>query len=740
MKLKVALAAALFCVAEGISQNKVGILPDGGYLLNNGWTLRPAGDLVPVGSFPMSAVVSNDGKYLLVLNAGAAPPGISTIDIARKKELGRTLLPDVWLGLIAAPTSNLVYVGGGGTGRVYELSLGPDGTLSRTREFVVETSKTAGIPFVGDVALSPDARILYAADLRGDSIAQINLQSGKTVDHWKTGKRPYRILVSPNGAQLLISSWAEAAVYEHESGTGVLITKLRVGSHPTDMLWLKQPFAAESSATTYQGRLFVASSNTNTVFSFGVNQDGQFSRLNPINVAFTPMQPLGMTPSALAADPQGTRLFIACSDANSVAVADLTNPSLPVLAMIPAGWYPTAVQFLRDGSVVSVNGKGSGKSDGERAGSVAFATIAGPDQLAALSRTARENSPYRDDLIYGPITDPAETRFSRTQERPSPIQRVIYVIKGDLTFDQLLGDLGSGNGDRSKVRFGNDVTPNQHALAHEFVLYDNFYSNGDFSAEGSNWAVAAIAPDFIVKLAPHVFSGRSGTFTFDNGDLANAPPSGYLWSNALQAGLTVRNYGEWVTNTASPQAAGQRQVQRTNGPPLAAVTDLNFRGPDSAYKDTDRAGEFIREWKAFDSQGQPPQLSIVRLSNDAATKEGPPSAAMTRDNDHALGMLVDAVSHSRFWASTAIFVVQTSGEQGSDHVDPHRTPCWILSPYTHRAAVDTAFFNQTSALRTIELILGMRPMTLFDAGARTMFGSFAGQASANAFTALMPKS
>ena len=290
------------------------------------------------------------------------------------------------------------------------------------------------------------------------------------------------------------------------------------------------------------------------------------------------------------------------------------------------------------------------------------------------------------------------------------------------------------------VRFGNDITPNEHALAREFVLYDNFYSNGGLSAEGANWAAAAIAPAFTVKLAPSAFAARSTIFTFAGGDPANTPSAGYLWSNAEQAGLSVRNYGEWVTNTPSPQPVGQKQVQKTSDPSLAAITDLNFRGSDSAYKDTDRAEEFIREWKTFDSQGKAPQLSIVRLGNDAASRGGPPTAAMAADNDRAFGMLVDAVSHSRLWASTAIFVVQVSGEQGSDHVDPHRTPCWVLSPYTHRGTVDSAFFNQTSVLRTIELILGMRPMTIFDAGAKSMFGSFAEQASTTPFTALMPKS
>jgi DNA-binding beta-propeller fold protein YncE len=722
----------LFCSITLVSgvlfgQEHVGALPDGGYLLNNGWTVRPMGDVIPVGAFPMSSAVSADGKYVLVLSSNATHPGISVVDILSRKELSRTPLPDAWLGLIAAPSSNLIYAGGGSSGKVYEFSLGPDGALSHTREFAIETAKTAGAPFVGDVALSPDARMLYAADLHGDTIASVNLQSGKTVDHWKTGRRPYRILVSPNGAQLLVSSWAEGAVYIHQSGTGVLITKLRVGAHPTEMLWINKAFTPENNGAAYRGRLFVSASNTNSVFSFGVTQDDQFSMLDPVNVAMTAMHPLGMTPAGLATDANGTRLFIACSDANVVALADLTNPRMPVTGFIPTGWYPTSVQVLANNQFAALNGK---------ANSVQLATVPSADRLTAATKTALANSPFRDEMLRSAITDPAEAAFSRTQERPSPIQHVIYVLKGDQTFDSILGDATNGNGDKSKVRFDETVTPNQHALARQFILFDNFYSNGDSAAEGQNWAMASIAPDFTVKLAPGMSAGQNRPFALEGGELANLPPAGYLWSNALQAGLTIRNYGEWVTNTPTPQAAGQHQVARVDDLSIAPVTDLNFRGADTNYKDADRANEFIREWKEFDASGKAPQLLIVRLSNDTAAA----SASQVSDNDHALGMLADAVTHSTLWASTAIFVVQGSGGGEPDHIDPHRTPFWVLSPYTHRGTVDHSIFNQSSALKTIEMIIGLRPLTHFDAGAKTLFSTFSNQPADSAFAAITPKS
>src|SRR6185312_9229938 len=217
---------------------KVGPLPGGGFLLDSGWIIRPAGDQIPVDTFPMSTALSNNGKYLLVLNGGYNPPSISVIDLAQKKEIGRTPLTDAWLGLTVAANKDLVYVGGGSTGKVFELSLNSaTGELTRTREFAaVKDLSHKSEALIGDVELSSDARQLYAADLYGDSIAVINLQTGALTDRWKTGRRPYRIVVMPGGRQLLVSSWADGAIYQHEVSNGTEIGKTRVGPHPTDML------------------------------------------------------------------------------------------------------------------------------------------------------------------------------------------------------------------------------------------------------------------------------------------------------------------------------------------------------------------------------------------------------------------------------------------------------------------------------------------------------------------------
>jgi DNA-binding beta-propeller fold protein YncE len=748
----------------------VGPLPDGGFLLNSGWVIRPAGAQVDVDTFPMRAVLTPNDKYLLVLNGGYNPPSISVINVADRKEAGRFSLPDAWFGLAITPDGAHVYAGGGSKGQAYELQFDPaTGALSHGKVFDV-AGDPAQTPrsFIGDVAVSPDGHILYAADLLRDQIAVVNLRTGKMIDKWKCGRRPYRLLVSPDGRTLLVSSWADAVVNRYDALSGTKIGTIRVAPHPTDLLWLNKPAPAENeNQTPYSARLFVTASNTNNAYAYGVTNEGEFRLIESINTATTPFRPLGNTPSALAIDRQGKHLFIVCSDVNAVAVVDISQAPSRVLGFIPTGWYPTAAAVLPDGAVVIANGKGRGSypnphgpNPTERpeqayrgnetvqyvgrmqTGTVQFVPAFDDRQLRSYTETVRDSSPYKSDRLreafYGGNID----AFVKTPSHPSPIQHVIYVIKENRTYDQVLGDMPKGNGDKSLAVFGENVTPNQHKLASEYVLYDNFYENADVSAEGHNWASAAIAPDYTVKMWPNSYAGRRKTYDYEGGEPANTPPAGYIWNNALQAGITVRSYGEWVENVPLNQVKDRRQVKEVRDPALAPYVDMNYRGFDLNYPDQDRTDEFIREWKQFENSGDAPQLSIVRLGNDhtsglSAGKIAPLSAVA--DNDYALGRLVEAVSKSKFWPATAIFIIEDDSQNGPDHVDSHRAPALIISPYTSRGVVDSAMYNQTGILRTIEGILGLHPMTQFDASAVTMFGSFALQTDITPYAAESPR-
>ncbi len=751
---------------------KVGPLPDGGFLLNSGWTIRPAGQQVPLGTFPMSAAVAGNGKYLLVMNAGYEPPTISVIDIAKKTEIGRTHLPDCWLGLAVTPSGDKVYVGGGTTGKVFELSLNPEtGTLTPAREFIaVPNLAEKGNALIGDVELSPGGHLLYAADLYNDRITVINLQSGRTTDRWKTGRRPYRILVPPDGRQLLISAWGDAAIYQHDASSGTLAAKIRVAPHPTDMLWINKPAPTEQGASSYVARVFVTASNTNNAYSFGVTKDGALDMLETINTSLTPLHPLGMTPSALATNARGNRLFIVCSDANAVLEADISSPRTRVTGFIPTGWYPTAVRSLPNDELVVLNGKGLGSKpnphgpnptlrpaplhEGGNApapveyvghiqtGTASFLPEPDGDQLHTFTQTVVRNSPYKDDMVYGPVLDEQQAYFSRSESHNSPIQHVIYVIKENRTYDQVLGDLEKGNGDKSLVLFGEQITPNFHRLARDFILYDNFYENADVSAEGHNWAAAAIAPDYTVKLWPNTYGHRGHPYDFEGGEPANTPPAGYIWDNALQAGVSIRDYGEWTENIPLKNVTGTRQIAKVKDQALTPHVDMNYRGFDLDYSDVDRAKEFIREWTDFNSKGQAPQMTILRMGNDhtQGTKGGTLTPfSYVAQNDYAIGMVVDAVSHSKLWQSTALFIIEDDSQNGPDHVDSHRAPVWVVSPYTQRGAVDSAMYNQASVLRTMELIAGLRPMTHFDAAAPPMFGSFSRTANLRPYAVIEPK-
>ena len=639
----------------------------------SGWRLRPAGKETPLSTLPMSAAVSPDGKYVLVLNGGLAPPSVSVLDAASGREIGRTPVADAWLGLTFSPKGDRVYVGGGSEAAVFEFTFSA-GALAAARTFpVAPKDKRTPRDFIGDVAFDPAGHLLYAADLFRDSVVVINPQSGQVIDRFATGRRPYRILFHPDGKSLFVSSWADGAVYHHDTVNGALIHKIRLGAHPTDMVWLAglPPSELPEDNPSWVARLFVAAANTNNVYVVGVTAAQDMAVIETVNVSMTAWQPAGMTPSALAVTPDGKRLYIACSDANAIAVAEVSHVFSRPLGFIPTGRYPTAIRVLSGNRLVVLNGLGN---------SASFLAAPNEDQLAAYSQTVLENSPYRDTLLEDAGTGSGSPIPARPGDR-SPITHVVYIVK-------------EGGAD----------SPNRQKLAREFVGLDNFSPLGDTVAAGQDWSTAAIASDFVQKLGPNRQRLRLDDSAFEGGDPAGVPPSGYLWTNAGMAGLSVRNYGYFVSNRPLKDVSGGIQVQTVRDPILHRGTAMQYRGFDPAYPDTARARAFLADLATFETAGQMPQLMILRLANDR-------DQAGAADNDAALGMIVEGVTHSRFWPATAIFVVDAVQE---------RAPALVISPYVKRGASDHNMYSTLSVLRTIELILGLRPISTFDAGARTL--------------------
>ncbi|PYT22940.1 MAG: hypothetical protein DMG57_33595 [Acidobacteria bacterium] len=762
--LLVILSASLISSQPALPE-RVGPLTGGGFLLNSGWRLAPAGKQVAVDTFPMAAALSRDGRYLLVLNGGYRPPSISVVDLTTEQETARVPVADGWLGLAFSPKGDRVYAGGGSQAAVFEFTFN-QGKLQPARTFTVAPpEKRTPQDFIGDVAFTPDGRLIYAADLYHDSLVVINPQSGMVIEHVKTGRRPYRILFHPDGKSFFVSHWTDGSVGHYDTATGSLITSIRLGPHPTDMVWRAGKNEPPAGETGWVSRLFAAAANTNHVYVIGISESKELQLVESINVSLTPRQPVGMTPSALALSPDGNRLYTVCSDANAVAVADVSADRSRVLGFIPTGWYPTAVHSLSDGRLVVVNGRGarsfpnpSGPNPSRRpepvhlgakaveyvariqTGSISFVEALNEDRLREYSRTVLENTPYRDVRLddagigtAGPIPNHPGTA--------SPIQHVLYIVKENRTYDQVLGDMKEGNSDPSLVLFGENITPNHHKMAREFVLLDNFYVNSDVSADGHNWSTAAIASDYVQKMWPNSYAGRRKTYDYEGQEATALPPAGYLWTNAAVAHVSMANYGYFVNNRKTPAEDGT-QVGSVRDPVLRSVTNPHYRGFDLDYPDVERAKVFLQDLAEFEKSGQMPKLMFMRLGNDhtsGTTPEKIAPLASVADNDYALGMIVEAISHSRFWPNLAIFVLEDDAQNGPDHVDSHRSPAFVISPYVKRRAVDSSMYNTTSMLRTIELILGLNPMTQFDAAARPMFAAFQPSPDTTAYTAEKPR-
>ncbi|MCL4843960.1 MAG: beta-propeller fold lactonase family protein [Bryobacteraceae bacterium] len=773
--MKQFLPAALLLLAAGsllISQRETltvqpGPQADGSVLLATGWTLRPAGLQIPLSTFPMNVREAPGGKFLVVLEGGYLPPTLTILDRPTLQPVDQRRVDDAWLGLAFAPTGNTFYVSGGSRARVFEFALTPEGKIEERRTFaLIPEDQRKLTDFTGDILPSPDGKTLYAAALYRDSIFAVNLETGAVTAEWKSLSRPYKLLMHPGGRSLLVSGWASASLGRHDTTDGRLVETIPVGPAPMDMLVRFSPPASEGApADAYPARLYVTLSNTNTVAVLGVEPNGRLRPLERINVALSTLSPAGMSPSALALSPDNSRLYVVCADANAVAVANLTGTRSRVEGFIPTGWYPTAALALPDNSLLVLNGRGSRSfpnpqgPNPERAaplhegvrsdqyvgvlqrGSASHIPPHDQPQLDDWTRTVLRNSPYNEMKLMDAGVPPGSVVPTRPND-PSPIQHVIYIVKENRTYDQVLGDLGIGNGDPSLTLFPESVTPNHHQLARDFVLLDNFYVNADVSADGHNWSSAAIAPPYVHRMWPNSYAGRRRFYDYEGTERAAQPPAGYIWNNVLAAGLTLRNYGWWVNLKPINQTQDGIHIASVRDPALEPHTSKTFRGYDLAYKDIDRARAFITELKQYEAQGALPNFITLRIGNDhtsGAAANRPTPKAQVADNDLALGMIVEAVSKSPFWAKTAIFVLEDDAQNGPDHVDSHRSPAYVISPYTRGRGIDSTFYNTVSMIRTMGLILGLRPMTIHDAGARPMFAAFHAKPNPAPYSAITPQ-
>jgi YVTN family beta-propeller protein len=746
-----------------------------GFLLPNGWTLSPAGDQVILPDLPLNIVPMADGKHALVATSGFNAHDLSVVNLADKQVVSKQTVRQSWYGLALDPTGSKVWWSGGGAKMIHSFDLAGT-TLTKTsapepereprnKKNAAQKKNNAAAPsdrpghkFKSGLVLDPQRKRLYSLDISLGLLNVLNPADGEVTKTVEAGSRPYDVVVARNGSRLYVSDWAGRAVLALEPEELRVVAKIAVGEHPNQIV-----------VHPTDDRLFVACASSDSV---SVIDSKRGVVTETIRTALFPLAPEGSTPDALAVSPDGKSLYVANADNNCVAVVDISRPSRSqVKGFIPTGWYPTSLAVTLDGKSLLVGvGKGNqtkpnppgeeweqrvatALKNGEITEEVkarllkypyigttlsgALSIVAIPDekQLAAYTETVYKNCPYSDKLL----TDapyPRKTAIPTKVGDPSPIKHVIYIIKENRTYDQVFGDIKRGNGDPSLTLFGEDVTPNHHKLANEFVLLDNLYCNGHVSADGHPWSTMAYNTDYLSRNWALTYSSRAGVDDDDDGVLSKAP-SGYLWDSCARAGLSYRSYGEYGRRVSQPDGSFKMDGAV---PGLVGHHCPNWGVPKpdkSAVRDTDRIDTFLAEFSDYVKNDTLPRFIVMSLGEDHTTGTSPGTftpRACVASNDLALGRLVDAVSHSKVWPETAIFVIEDDAQNGPDHVDAHRTIGLVISPYTRRHTLDSTQYQTVSMIRSIELLLGLPPLSQFDAAANPMFASFTDTADLKPYT------
>jgi hypothetical protein len=493
-----------------------------------------------------------------------------------------------------------------------------------------------------------------------------------------------------------------------------------------------------------------------------------------ISVRQNPGDPFGASPNALAFDKSGKTLFVCNGTQNAVALVAFTPGRSRLQGLVPVGWFPGAIVHdapRRTLYVANIKGMGPGRSrsSGGRPefnshqyhGSLSLVPEPNTQDLAQLTRRALANmrAPLLAQAALPARPGRAPCPVPERVGEPSVFKHVLYIIKENRTYDQVLGDVKSGNGDPDLCVFGEYITPNQHKMARDFVLLDNTYCSSILSADGHQWATTAMATDYIEKSFADFPRSYPDGMGDSEADALAYSPAGFIWDTVLAHGKTLRDYGEFAITRKSWKDKSRKDepkfldhyrefTERTDTIHLysePAVESLrpylltSTVGWDLTVPDVFRAAQFIADLKEFERKGTFPDLAIMCLPQDhtSGTKAGfPKPAAHVADNDLSFAQIVDALSHSPFWKDTCIFAIEDDPQSGWDHVSGYRTTAYVISPYTKRGQVIHTQYNHTSLLRTIELILGLPPMNQMDATATPMSDCFTGVPDFTPFVAL----
>ena len=632
--------------------------------------------------------------------------------------------------------------------------------------------RAAEIP--SGLAVSADGKRLYVVLNLSNRLAELDAGTGCVLRLWDTGVEPYDVALSQSKAY--VSNWGGRRPDAHSiTGPAGQNTFVRVdplhhipseGSLSIIDLDRNKPpveiltgLHASGLAVSPNGRhVVLANAGSDTLSVIDTRTD---EMVETICARQDPGDLFGAQPNAVAFDKAGGTLFVCNGTQNAVAVIRFEPGKSKLLGLIPVGWFPGAIVYdARHKAIDVANIKGDRENPTKIVGRTAFNSVSWhgsvslapvPDALELEGLTRAALADMRYPLLAAANLPARPGRAPRpVPERagePCLIHHVIYIIKENRTYDQVLGDVIEGNGDSALCLFSREITPNQHKLVRQFVLLDNTYCCGSRSPDGHQWADSALATDYMEK----IYAGfpRSYPFGGDAGgeDAMAYSPAGFIWDNALAHGKTLRDYGEFTfghkqwKDPARRQPPGFLDVYRelTRGTKTISIWSTptietlrghiatNTIGWDPDVPDVFRAAQFIRELKEFEQAGQFPDLVILWLPNDHTSgtrPDSPTPEAMIADNDLALGRVCEAVSHSSFWNDSCIFAVEDDPQSGWDHVSGYRTTAYLAGPYAKRGRVVSTQYNQTSSVRTIELMLGLPPMNQMDATATPMFDCF----------------
>lgn len=726
---KTVLIMMLAGIAISISAQISGDLSSRRVALPNGWYLSPVGKVLQLGDLPLNIAVSPNGKLAAVTNNGQSTQMIHLVDVKKETVTDSVIIGKSWLGLVYSDNGKELYASGGNDNWIIKYKV-------RRKKLINADTIRIGKPWpekisIAGLALDGRKKVIYAVTKENNMLYCIDLVTKSILSQTPLGGEGYTCILSPDRKTLYASCWGCDKVVIFDTYSRTIRGSIDVGDNPNDMCITRDGIW-----------LFVANANDNNVSVI----DTRAGRvIETLNAALYPDAPSGSTTNGLALSSDQKTLYIANADNNCLAVFDVSVPGRSKgKGFIPTGWYPTCVRVSGE-KILVANGKGMTSlpnpygPNPTRSGDVVIHHEGGRDQVikvqyiggglfrgtmsiinvpdektaGAYSKAVYENTPYSKEnelIAEGEEGNP----IPRKVGDPSPIKYVFYVIKENRTYDQVFGDMPEGNGDPDLVLFGENVTPNHHAIAREFVLLDNFYVNGEVSADGHNWTMGAYATDYLEKNWPTSYGGRGGSYPGEGArEVANNKV--FFWDLCKQHGVSYRTYGEFVSG----------------GKPTLEVLKDNycpyFTEWDESVRDTVRFYQWKRDFDSLLAINAVPQFNTIRFINDhtqGLSLGKPTPFAHVADNDLALGLFVEYLSHSPIWNETLIISVEDDAQNGPDHVDAHRSIALLAGGFVKQGFVDHTPYTTTSLLRTMELVLGLPPMTQYDAAANSLWRCF----------------